>query len=537
MNQGKFEEDAIFLQARGHARMVDGRWSMVDFSCVHRSSTIRRSRIFLRQRPTSHAMMGSARLPSQGGIRRASGARSAMRSTQLAPWSPTEGDPFDARKAAHLLRRVGFGAPPMEVDRAVKEGLEATVEALFDEAEDESTAFAQTFEAIAGPLVDFSDVDQLRGWWAYRMMTTRVPLREKLALFWHGHFATSVDKVEDAHLMHRQVETLRRLAWGNFRDLVLAMARDPAMIAYLDGDSNTKAHPNENFGRELMELFTCGIGHYTEADVQAAARAFTGWHREGGEFAFKADEHDDGRKRFLGKSGKFDGGDVVEILIQHPATPRRIATRLLRFFAAPDPSPEVLDEATALFVQTRLDVKWFLRELFQSRYFFSRDCYRTRISSPAEYAIGAIRTLGVRWAGSQVAEQLTSMGQALFAPPNVKGWDGETKWINSSTLAARASTAKQLSEFDDDGPWSANFAVSALVAPSITEPAEVVDRLAEVLFQGDLPAQARKELVEFAVFSDGEPRPQAFREDEGFRSGQIRALIGLLLAMPEYHAC
>jgi hypothetical protein len=460
-----------------------------------------------------------------------------MRSTCFAPWSPTDRDPFDARKAAHLLRRAGFGASPMEIDRAIKDGLEATVEGLFDEAEDESKLFAQTFETIAGGLVDFSEIDQLRGWWAYRMVKTRAPLREKLALFWHGHFATSVDKVEDTHVMHRQVETLRRLAWGNFRDLVLAIAKDPAMIAYLDGESNTKAHPNENFGRELLELFTCGIGHYTEADVKAAARAFTGWHREGAEFAFKADEHDDARKKFLGKSGKFDGGDIVEILIQHPATPRRIATKLLRFFAAPDPSPEVVDEATALFVQTRLDVKWFLRELFQSRYFFSRDCYRTRISSPAEFVVGSIRTLGVRWAGPQVAEQLNNMGQALFAPPNVKGWDGETKWINSSTLTARASTAKQISEFDDDGPWAANFDLGALVPPSINEPSEVVDRLAEILFQGDLPTSTRKELADFVVLAEGKPNPQGFRNDEGMRAALTRALVGFLLVMPEYHAC
>ncbi len=309
------------------------------------------------------------------------------------------------------------------------------------------------------------------------------------------------------------------------------------MIAYLDGESNTKAHPNENFGRELMELFTCGIGHYTEADVKAAARAFTGWHREGAEFAFKADEHDDGRKQFLGKSGKFDGGDIVEILIQHPATPRRIATKLLRFFAAPDPSPEVIDEAAALFDRTRLDVKWFLRELFQSRFFYSRDCYRSRISSPAEFVVGPLRTLGVRWAGPQVAEQLTNMGQALFAPPNVKGWDGETKWINSSTLAARANTAKRISELEDDGPWGANISVATLVPPSIDEPAQVVDRLAEILFQGDLPAGTREALVDFAVSAEGEARPQAFRDDEGFRSARTRALIGFLLTMPEYYAC
>jgi len=460
-----------------------------------------------------------------------------MKSAWLAPWSPTASDPLDARKAAHLLRRAGFGASPIEVDRALKDGLEATVERLFDEADDESKEFARTFESIAGTLVDFSDIGELRGWWAYRMVKTRVPLREKLALMWHGHFATSVDKVENSELMHRQIETLRRLAWGNFRDLVRAIARDPAMIVYLDGESNTKAHPNENFGRELMELFTCGIGHYSEDDVKSAARAFTGWHREGVEFVFKADEHDDSRKRFLGKTGKFDGGDIIDILMQHPETPRRIATKMLRFFAHPDPSPEVIEEATALFVRTRLDVKWFLRDLFQSQYFFSKDCYRSRISSPAEYVIGTVRTLGVRWAGTQVAEQLSNSGQALFAPPNVKGWDGETRWINSNSLASRASTASQLAFFEDDGPWSANYDLGALVDSSISEPSEVVDRLTQILFQGDLSDSTRKDLAELAVTPSSGSSPQGFREDPTIRSGQTRRLIHLLLTMPEYQAC
>jgi uncharacterized protein (DUF1800 family) len=460
-----------------------------------------------------------------------------MSSTHLAPWSPTDHDPFDARKAAHLLRRSGFGASPADVAKAVQEGLETTVETLFDEAEDESKQFAQTFDAIAGSLIDFGDIAQLRGWWAYRMVKTRVPLREKLTLFWHGHFATSVEKVEDVHLMHRQIETIRRLAWGNFHDLVLAIAKDPAMIVYLDGESNTKAHPNENFGRELMELFTCGIGHYTEADVQAAARAFTGWHRDGMEFAFKADEHDDGRKKFLGKSGRFDGGDIIEILMQEPATPRRIATRLLRYFASPEPSPEVIDEATALLERTRLDIKWFLRELFQSQYFFSTACYRSKISSPVEFVVGAIRSLGVRWVGTELVDPLNGMGQALFAPPNVKGWDGESKWVNSSTWAARSSLAERISELDEDGPYSANLPLQNLIPANLTEPVEIVDRLADLLLQGDLATDTHRELVGFlSKVEDGQPA-NAFIEDEDYRTTRIRSLVALMLALPEYHAC
>jgi uncharacterized protein (DUF1800 family) len=369
------------------------------------------------------------------------------------------------------------------------------------------------------------------------MVKTRVPLREKLTLFWHGHFATSVEKVEDVHLMHRQIETIRRLAWGNFHDLVLAIAKDPAMIVYLDGESNTKAHPNENFGRELMELFTCGIGHYTEADVQAAARAFTGWHRDGMEFAFKADEHDDGRKKFLGKSGRFDGGDIIEILMQEPATPRRIATRLLRYFASPEPSPEVIDEATALLERTRLDIKWFLRELFQSQYFFSTACYRSKISSPVEFVVGAIRSLGVRWVGTELVDPLNGMGQALFAPPNVKGWDGESKWVNSSTWAARSSLAERISELDEDGPYSANLPLQNLIPANLTEPVEIVDRLADLLLQGDLATDTHRELVGFlSKVEDGQPA-NAFIEDEDYRTTRIRSLVALMLALPEYHAC
>jgi len=457
----------------------------------------------------------------------------------LAPWSPAGPDAFDARKAAHLLRRSGFGASPDDVAKAVKDGVEATVESLFDgaSAAEEDRAFASAFEAIAGTLVDFSDADRLRGWWVHRMLRTKAPLREKLALFWHGHFATSVEKVEDVHLMGRQVDTLRRLGSGNFRELVLAVARDPAMLIYLDGESSTKARPNENFGRELMELFTCGIGHYTEADVQAAARAFTGWNRDGAEFSFKANDHDAGRKRFLGKTGRFDGGDIVDILIQHPSTARNIAAKLLRFFACPEPGPEVVEEAASLLERTRLDVKWFLRELFQSRYFYSPACYRTRIATPAEFVVGTVRSLGVRWAAGEIVERMKAMGQDLFAPPNVKGWDGEKKWINSSTWAARTASALAIAKLESDSPHAANLDLAALVPDSLREPVEIVDRLADLLLQGDLGPESRRELADFLVATAEGQNSGAFRDDDDLRRQKTRGLIALMLALPEYHAC
>jgi len=312
------------------------------------------------------------------------------------PFIPDAGDPFDARKAAHLLRRSGFGANSAQVAAAVGKGLEEAVDDLFADADDEDREFERTFNAIGGTLVNAGDPGVCQAWWAYRMLTTRHALREKLALFWHGHFATSVNKVEDTQLMLRQIETLRRLGPGSFRELALAVARDPAMIVWLDGQSNVKEHPNENFARELMELFTCGIGNYSEQDVLEAARAFTGWHRSGADFSFNAAVHDFGVKKFLGRRGKFDGGDVIDLLTAHPATPRFIARKLLRYFAAPNPPNDVVSEAAELYDRTQLNTRLFLRELFQSQYFFSPECYRSRIASPAEFVVGIARTLGVR---------------------------------------------------------------------------------------------------------------------------------------------
>jgi uncharacterized protein (DUF1800 family) len=459
-----------------------------------------------------------------------------MPSDLLAPFVPTPADPFDRRKAAHLLRRAGFGAPPEAIDRAVADGVEATVENLFDEGTDEEDAYRKTFDAINGRILNFGEIEAEQAWWVYRMMTTRVPLREKLTLFWHGHFATGSEKVDSPRLMHGQIETIRRHAWGNVRELTLAIARDPATIVWLDGESNTKEHPNENFARELMELFTCGIGHYTESDVREAARAFTGWHRENADFAFQSADHDSGRKHFLGKSGRFDGGDVIDILMQQPATLQFLARKLLRFFAVPEPSEPIVAAAAELLDQTRLDIKWLLRELFQSRYFYSPECYRTRIASPAEFTIGAIRTLDVRWHAPEVVAFLDRMDQRLLAPPNVKGWDGEQKWINSSTWAARVDFARTIAQLDAEGGFGPNLEITRFVPANFKDPVRVIDTLVEVLLQGDLSPEARRELAEFLVSSDQGRSVEVFRDDEDFRRQKTRTALGLILGLPEYHA-
>ncbi len=462
-----------------------------------------------------------------------------MAAKHFAPFvAGTDGE-WNARTAGHLLRRAGFGATRAEIEAAVDQGLEETVEALFDDSADEQAVYQDTFQRISGSFIDFGNAAWLQAWWAYRMVSTRTPLREKLTLFWHGHFATSYYKVEDMYLMHRQNETLRALAWGNFRDLVFAIARDPAMLVYLDGETNTKEHPNENFARELMELFTCGIGNYTEADVLEAARAFTGWHRgpTGTEFQFNADAHDFGRKTFLGRSGKFDGGDIIDILMQHEATPRFVARKLLRFFAAPEPGDDVLAEAAAVLVRTQLNIKWFLRELFLSKYFYSDECIRKRISSPAEFVIGTIRSLGIRLNAAEFKDHITAAGQELFAPPNVKGWDGEQKWINSTNLAARANFASYLTGFFSATEFGSHMDVAAVVAPDVADPETAVDQLVAHLLGGELPADSRAELVRFVISNDEGPQPDTFRTDPGFRDGQLRQTIGLILSLPEYQTC
>jgi hypothetical protein len=453
----------------------------------------------------------------------------------LAPFVPDATHPFDERRAAHLLRRAGFGASPREISAAVDKGLEAAVEDLFAEHPDEEHEFERTFDALNGRLMNFGDIGACQAWWVYRMLTTRAPLREKLTLFWHGHFATNHEKVGDAQLMLQQIDTLRRLAWGNLRDLVLAMAKDPAMLVWLDGQSNTREHPNENFARELMELFTCGIGNYTEQDVLEAARAFTGWHRDGAEFVFVAEAHDPGPKRFLGKSGRFDGTDVIDLLMQQPATARFIAYKLLRFFAAGQPPEPVVAEAAELLDRTQLNIKWFLRELFQSQYFFSEECYRQRIASPAELVVGTVRSLNVKLVVFDLVQQMNAMGQQLLAPPNVKGWDGEQKWINSTSLAARVAFAKMIPELNAGGSQvNPHLPIDELVPANLTVPREIVDTLARVVFQGDLPAEVRRELATMLVSNEEGPQPEAFRDDPGFRESKTRGLLGVLLSLPEY---
>ncbi|MFO0980690.1 MAG: DUF1800 domain-containing protein [Planctomycetota bacterium] len=362
----------------------------------------------------------------------------------LAPFEPSARDPFDHRRAAHLLRRAGFGGSPGEVERAVADGLAHTVERLVES--DDRGARVRDLESVRDVVITLDDLHALQAWWVQRMVASEAPLREKLALFWHGHFATSHAKVQSVALMARQLALFDQHAFGPIDELALAISRDPAMLRWLDSRSNHKRHPNENYARELMELFLLGIGHYDEHDVQEAARAFTGWHEQDGEFHFDPSAHDGGDKTVFGRSGAWDGDDIVRLCLEHEAAPRFLATRLLRHFLHPEPPAAAIEAFARAIVAHDFDLRAPLSMLFRSRAFFTRAAYRALVKSPVELLVGALRVLELRDNGKVVAETLAHMGQALFSPPTVKGWEGNFAWITPTSWLVRANALSAVAE-------------------------------------------------------------------------------------------
>jgi uncharacterized protein (DUF1800 family) len=440
---------------------------------------------------------------------------------------------------AHLLRRAGFGAAPGEVNTRLDAGYERSVVELVEfHGVDDGLA---EVDHLVGGLLDFNQIEDVRTWWVYRMVHTRRPLLEKLSLFWHGHFATGVGKVGSAPMMAQQNQLFREFGLGPFSELLLRVARDPAMLTYLDGASNKKAHPNENFAREVMELFTIGVGHYTEHDVQEGARAFTGWGLKDGAFVFNPAEHDDGVKTFLGNTGKLDGADVLRLLADHPATGERLCRKLFAFFGYPNPSSETLLPLLEAWRQSRGSIREVLRALFLSPAFSSARAWRALIKSPAEFVIGSIRALGGTVTPRAVVPLMARMGQDLFNPPSVKGWDGGTAWISTSTLFERFNFAASLTT-QRGGEGTSHVDPEALLrGVTPTSHGELLDRALEPLLDGEVSASARAALLAYLSTADADPkRPgtsAAFSWDAKMVDEKLRGLLHLILASPEYQLC
>lgn len=281
---------------------------------------------------------------------------------------------------------------------------------------------------------------ELKGWWYREMLATDSPLTERLTLFWHNHFTSGLRKVKAPVLLYRQNLLLRRHAAGNFRELLHAVARDPAMVLYLDSYVNRKDKPNENFARELLELFTLGEGHYREQDIKEAARAFTGWSidRHNGAFRFYPRQHDDGVKTFLGKSGKFDGDDILDILLEQPRTAEHVVEKLWREFVSDAPDPSEVRRLAQVFRASNYELRPLLQGLLTSTAFRQTKNRGTLVKSPAELIVGTLRVFPLpALEPRQLVHAARFLGQDLFDPPNVKGWPGGSAWITSNTLLAR----------------------------------------------------------------------------------------------------
>lgn len=441
--------------------------------------------------------------------------------SQLPSLRPEEETPLDeASRVSHLLWRAGFGASPAELARFREMGLQATIDHLLDfEAVDDSALEAR----LAEQELDLEQsLNHLQRWWLQRMAYTARPLQEKMTLFWHGILTSSFKIVGRGPYMLEQNRLFRRQGMGRYDELLKAVSRDPAMMIYLDSRTNKKAAPNENYSRELMELFTLGIGHFTEEDVRESARAFTGWQfRRRTGFYLNAKQHDNGLKTFLGRTGNFDGDDVVDIIMEQPAAAEYICTRLWRFFAYPDPEPEVIARLAEVFRTNGAAIRPVVRAMLESDEFYGSSARAALVKSPVELAVGAVRALGVETDFRPLDRPIEQMGQALFMPPNVAGWPGGATWINSSALLQRINMAGALSEARAN---RLSFTPTDLVdGKGLSTSAEIVDFFDDLLMGGRLDDGDRGVLTAFLDGLSSVTRDQ-----------KLRSVVYLMLASPDF---
>jgi uncharacterized protein (DUF1800 family) len=480
--------------------------------------------------------------------------------------SPIASDRWNFDAAAHLLVRAGFGADPSEIRKMRALGPEKAVESLINaQAEnyppptwatpdDQDELRAQVKEAgtpdekqMARKLLRekfVSEMKDLTHWWLTRMVNTRSPLIEKMTLFWHGHFATSGQKVRPAYKMWLQNETFRQNALGNFRTLAKAVSRDPAMMIWLDLVQSKKESPNENFGREVMELFTLGEGHYTESDVREAARAFTGYriNQPDQSFRFADRQFDPGVKTFMGKTAPWDGDQILDIIISQPESARFITSKIWRYFAYDEPDPKLIDALASEFRNTRDELRPFMKSLFLSEEFYSPLARSSQIKSPVQFLSQALRTLPVQLPDSNVLEfAFRQMGQVPFFPPNVKGWDGGKSWINTATLTFRYKLAHQLVE--GINPQEIGLPKPPMMEMSATRPTMTpplaVDKIVSEEDRAQPDALIQKVFIRIFQCTPQNELTAKFRDFIATRElplddNSIRELMTLMMASPNY---
>jgi uncharacterized protein (DUF1800 family) len=452
-------------------------------------------------------------------------------------YRPSEQAPWHIKKVGHLYRRASFGATWSELENGVKAGPEQTIDRLLKGSPARKDFEDQTAE-MAKSIARANNGQLARAWWVYRMRLSPHPLREKLTLFWHNHFATSNAKVNNARFMLGQYELLNRHALGSFRTLLQEISKDPAMMVWLDTSLSKKGKPNENYARELMELFSLGIGHYTEKDVREGARAFSGWEIQQGKAVFNPAEHDDGEKTFLGQRGKWTGADIVRICLEQPSTPYFIAGKLYRFLISETvpATHELLEPLATQLRKSDYDFGALVETMLRSNLFFSPAVYRTRVKSPVDFALGIVHPLEARTGATELANALQSLGQNLFYPPSVKGWDGGPAWLNSQTLLLRQNLALTLSSSEDkDLRDGVRRPAPYLLARKYgkNSDAELVDFFLRLFLQEDVSADARTRLLRYEEHAHKLGMPIYWTEEDAAEH-RARTLCHLVLTLPEY---
>ncbi len=367
------------------------------------------------------------------------------------PYAPDARSPWDLERVVHLHRRSGFGASPAEVRRDLDEGQETSLARVLEgRVRAAPPDFEELQASMAERAVTRTEPSHLQAWWVWRMLVGPDPLRERLTLFWHDHFATSQLKVQDLALMLRQNHAFRAEALGPFGRLLERSVKEPALLLWLDAETNRKGHPNENLARELMELFTLGIGNYTERDVKEAARALTGWYVGEDGFVDREVRHDAEEKEILGHRGFHSGDDLLRILLAHPATARHLARKLAQEFLGEGVADEAALSDLADGLRERdLDLRWAVETILRSELFFSAESRGRRVVGPAEFVVGTVRSLGLEEPPPStlvLAYWLARAGLDLFFPPNVGGWPGGVSWLAPRQLVARANYVQALVE-------------------------------------------------------------------------------------------
>ncbi len=393
--------------------------------------------------------------------------------------------------------------------------------------------FDRLLETIGGNFVDLDTLAGAASWWIFRMAKTRCPLEEKMTLFWHEHFATSFYKVGNARWMSEQIDTFRKHALGSFRTMLHAMTRDSAMLIWLDGAQNKVGKPNENFAREILELFSMGVGSgYTEKDIQEAARAFTGWAYDfkNQSFYYNAYLHDDGWKTFMGQSGNFHGDDIIDIIVRQPATGKFLVTKLWKFFVSENPPAAEIERLTKIYLSSGFHIGQVVEAILTSPLFYSDAARYAQIKTPAEYVVGVIRTLDAPLLSIRnLPVALSTMGQELLNPPDVSGWPGGRDWINTRTLLARVNFSSQITlEMNKRGQLMERVQKD-LLAPDadVSTPATLIAAVWDALMPGQKPsARAQPALMEF-LQKDAPAGKINF-------PAKMPGLISLVMGTPEY---